>query len=224
MANYALFEPAIKRAEGGFQILPSDPGNYNSLGELVGTNYGTSAIFYEDILGRPPTIADMKAITQNYAHNLFKIHFWDKLQGDFIISQKVAETLADHAINAGNGSAIKVIQKTLNTYFGNNLAVDGGLGSLTLTAINSVPENDLFLAFSKERILDYNTKNNCDDFCPIWHDRVEDLANDHGVDLNQNINPVTGSDSKKKTALIVAVVLVASAAAIVQLNKKKKRK
>ena len=147
----------------------------------------------------------MKAITQSKAHSLFKIYFWDVVYGDRINSQKIAETLTDHAINAGTGSAVKVMQETLNNYFGTSLAVDGGMGNLTLTAINSIAkdaisEEDLFIVFSQQRFLDYNTKPTCDSFCPIWHDRVEDIADHYNIDLEEKIEPVSQLASKKKSS------------------------
>lgn len=199
MANYYEFEAAIKRAEGGYQNLKSDPGNKNSLGEYVGTNFGVSAAFYEGVIGRPPTVADMKAITQSEAHDLFKKRFWDKIFGDYITSQKVAETMADHAINAGTGSAVGVMQDTLNNYFNKSLIVDRGMGNLTLSAINSVNAEQLFIAFSQQRIADYKTKANCSTFCNIWFNRVESLADDHGVDLNKVVEPIKELASKKKS-------------------------
>uniref|UniRef100_UPI001F2088F0 glycosyl hydrolase 108 family protein n=1 Tax=Tenacibaculum piscium TaxID=1458515 RepID=UPI001F2088F0 len=62
MANYQTFQKKIQRAEGGYQILKTDSGNYNSLKQLVGTNFGVSAKVYERNIGRPPSIADMKNI------------------------------------------------------------------------------------------------------------------------------------------------------------------
>ena len=72
MASFNLFIPILQKIEGGYQNLAGDDGNYNSLGIRVGTNFGISARFYEDIIGRPPTVADMKAITKDKAKVLYK--------------------------------------------------------------------------------------------------------------------------------------------------------
>ena len=58
----AKFDPAysiVLRLEGGYQNNPADKGNYNSLGDLVGTKYGISAPVLEQWIGRPPTKMDM---------------------------------------------------------------------------------------------------------------------------------------------------------------------
>lgn len=183
MASYEVFKKKIKRAEGGYQNLIDDRGNKNSLGELVGTNFGVSAVFYETVIQVPPTVADMKNITQNEAHFLFKKYFWDRIKADSIKSQAIAETFADHAINSHPKTSTRVMQRVLNNDFKKTLVVDGVSGKMTIDAINSVPEKELFNAFSKARIAYYNGLKDCVHFCPIWHNRVKELAKDHSIDI-----------------------------------------
>lgn len=193
MASYEIFKSKIERNEGGFQKLPNDFGNYNSKNELVGTNHGVSAIVYEEIIGRPPTEAEMRAITKQEAHKIFKTRFWDKLNADFINSQKVADMLADHGINSYPTTAAKIIQRVLNKYFSFNLAIDGVIGKNTLKAINSVNDEELFIVLAQARIHAYTTYRKCDDFCHVWHNRVRYLANFYGINIEKEIAP-----SKKK--------------------------
>lgn len=187
MANYSVFQQKIQRAEGGFQMLVNDRGNYNSLKELVGTNFGISAKVYEKQIGRPPTISDMKNISQSKAHQIFKNQFWDSIKADFIASQAVAETFADHAINASPYYSTKIMQRTLNDVFGKSLVVDGISGNKTISAINNVDPTQLFNAFSKGRKSYYNSLKDCVHFCPAWHGRVEELAADHKIDITKPV-------------------------------------
>jgi len=143
MADFNKYVPILKQVEGGYQNLASDNGNYNSLGQRVGTNFGISARFYEGIIKRPPTVADMKAITLPQALGIYKKYFWDDIHGDEIKSQAVANIIADHAINGGEGSIGRIVQRILNNHFGKKLVVDGDIGPRTLAAINSVPSNEL---------------------------------------------------------------------------------
>lgn len=221
MANYELFKRKIKRAEGGYQALSKDDGNYNSLNELVGTNYGISAETYERYINRPPTIADMKAITQQQAYEIYKKDYWGAVKADLINSQKVAETFVDHAINAGVGGATKVMQRVLNNTFGKSLVVDGAPGPKTLFAINSVDAKDLFIAYSQGRKHHYSTMKRCTNFCPIWHRRVDELANDHSVNISTPVKPVAKPTGKKKAILILATVAISSIA-IALIYKRKK--
>lgn len=185
MANYNLFKHSIEQAEGGYQNFVEDKGNYNSLGERVGTNKGISARFYEQIIGFPPSVEDMKAITKEEAHILFKNEFWDKVKADNIHNQAIAETIVDHAINAGVGAAGKIVQETLNTHFGKSLVVDRSIGPVTVQAINSVDPGKLFEKISIARLEDYKRKPTYNRFGHAWRTRVYDLARKFGVEIKK---------------------------------------
>src|SRR5699024_8938029 len=135
MANFELFVPKIQNIEGGYQKLIKDKGNYNSLGQLVGTQYGVSARFYEGIIKKPPTVADMKAITKTLAKQLFKIYFWDDVHGDQLKNQSIAEIITDHAINGGESPIGTIVQKVLVYDFGKSISIDGDIGPKTALAI-----------------------------------------------------------------------------------------
>lgn len=116
MAN---FDNAIKfvfRWEGGET---TDSGGF--------TKYGISQNAY-------PTL-NIAALTLDQARAIYRRDYWDKIKGDQILSQDNALALLDYAVNAGTGKAIQDSQRVLNQA-GARLAVDGGLGPLTLAAIN----------------------------------------------------------------------------------------
>ena len=179
MANFNLFTDTIQQAEGGYQKLANDSGNYNSKHELVGTNHGIAATFYETIIGYPPSEADMRAITKATALQLFKHYFWDKIKADQINSQAVAETFADMAINSSPKRATKIMQKTLNNYFGKNLQVDGIVGNKTLAAINSVDSEQLFDYYNIERENYYRSLSSFAYWGKSWLRRIALLVEKH---------------------------------------------
>ncbi len=185
MASYELFKPSLEQAEGGYQNLKNDKGNYNSKKERVGTNHGISAKFYEKVLGRPPSISDMKSLTKVEAHILFKNEFWDKMRADSIRSQAVAEMIVDHAINANPRVTAGIVQRSLNRYFGKNLQVDYVIGSNTVKAINSVDAKQLFERIGKERLAYYKRLKDYQYFATSWTGRVFALAHKFGVDLKK---------------------------------------
>lgn len=176
MADFEKYKNTILEVEGGYQADPDDPGNYNSLGELVGTNHGISARFYERVLGYPPSVSDMKAITKDLALKLYKKYYWDPLLADYINSQAVAETFVDHGINAGKRTAIKIMQRVLNENFYTNLQVDGIMGNQTLRAINSSPEKELFDLYNQARINYYMSIGN-GKWIRGWINRVNRIWN-----------------------------------------------
>ncbi|WP_299134556.1 glycosyl hydrolase 108 family protein [uncultured Tenacibaculum sp.] len=185
MASYDLFIPSLELAEGGYQKLVKDKGNYNSLHELVGTNHGVSAKFYETIIGRPPTEEDMRSLTKIEAHVLFKNEFWDKVRADEIKSQAVAEVIADHAINANPRVTVRIVQRSLNKYFGKNLAVDGVVGYKTIEAINSVNQTKLFEKIAQERIAYYKRLRDFQYFGKSWTGRVYALGRKFGIEIKK---------------------------------------
>ena len=174
MANFNLFIPILQRVEGGYQNLVADKGNYNSLGQRVGTNYGISARFYEDIIGRPPTVSDMKAITKDEAKAIYKKYFWDDVQGDSLINQSVANVIADHAVNGGEGSIGKIVQRILVNDFKKPLTIDGDIGPKTAQTINSVDQKLLFDKIKGARASFYYALGG--DFVDAWINRLASFS------------------------------------------------
>lgn len=65
----------------------------------------------------------------------YKKEFWDKIKGDRIECQHLANALYDFAVNSGVNRAVKSLQEILN------VKVDGSLGEKTLEAINKSEKN-----------------------------------------------------------------------------------
>lgn len=175
MANFSLYIPLLLQVEGGYQAHPDDPGNYNSLGQNVGTNKGISARFYEDIIKRPPTVADMLAITTQEAQKLYKTHFWDACKGNEINSQAKANTIVDHHVNSGRG--VRLAQEVLNKNFNKKLSIDNKMGPATLSAINSVHESQFVPAYNDARAAYYKSIGN-QSFYKGWLERLKKFAID----------------------------------------------
>lgn len=173
MASFETYNPILKKLEGGFQKSSKDPGNYNSLGHLVGTNFGISGRFYESIIKRVPTEADMQAITPEQAKQIFKTKFWDNCQADQIRDQSIANTIVDHHINAGGG--IRLAQEVLNNYFGHQLKEDNVMGPITLAALNKVNPSLFVHRYNMARSEHYR-KNNNPTFIDGWLRRAEKFA------------------------------------------------
>lgn len=129
----AEFGPAyliVADSEGGYQDHSSDSGNYNSLGELVGTNWGISAPVYEEWIGYPPSRGDMLSMPKSTARLIYRTNFWNDIQGDSIVDQGVANILFDGRVNHGR-TGVRIMQRILG------VPVDGHVGPITLGAINS---------------------------------------------------------------------------------------
>ncbi len=184
MANYEDFNKTVVELEGGFQKRASDPGNFNSKKQLVGTNNGISAPVYEKWIGYPPTEIDMRSLSKTVAQEIFKKNYWHRLKASYIDSQAVAETLVDHGINAGTGTAAKIMQRVLKEKFSLDIRVDGAIGAITIEAINSVNPVLLFQEFNEARIIYYERIGNSE-WLGVWKNRVKSIANKFGIEFKK---------------------------------------
>lgn len=120
MADFRLAIPQLLKREGGYVNNPKDYG-----GE---TKYGISKRSYPEL--------DIANLTETDAIAIYKRDYWDKMRLDEITSQPIADELFDTGVNAGWNRAIKFLQESLNLLTGSTLAVDGLVGSKTITATN----------------------------------------------------------------------------------------
>lgn len=88
------------------------------------------------------------------AKQFYKREFWDKIKGDSIPNQFVANELFDTAVNMHPRNAIRFLQKSLNKFnrderddYYNDMEVDGHIGPMTLNALK------IFLMRDDERLL-----------------------------------------------------------------------
>ena len=144
MANFKLALSKVLDVEGGYQAIPEDRGNYNSFNQLVGTNRGINAQVYEDWIGRPPSIDDMKAISAVIATAIYKARYWDRMKGDLIQNHDVAEIIFDGHVNHGSWG-IKMLQEVLN------VKKDSIVGPKTLAAINAADPAWLYNTYKERR-------------------------------------------------------------------------
>lgn len=170
MASFIKFIPIVHELEGGYQNHSSDTGNYNSLGQLVGTNWGISAKVYEQWIKYPPSVLDMKNMTKTIANEIYEAWYWKAMRASEYKNQSIANILVDHAVNAGPGNSVKLVQRILNNSFGKSLKIDGIIGSKTITEINSVNQSQLFEQIKKARINYYTSLGTV--FLDGWINRV----------------------------------------------------
>lgn len=149
MASFEIAYKTIARNEGGYQKFSDDPGNYNSLGQLVGTNWGINAKVYSDYLGRPATQSEMRNMSKAVAKDIYKQKYWKGIRGNSIQDQQVATILFDGHVNHGRWG-IKMIQEVLG------VTKDGSIGPVTLNAINDANSLRLFNLYKERRKKFYN--------------------------------------------------------------------
>ena len=128
--------------EGGYVHDPDDPGgetykgvarrsNQNWLGWRIVDDMKHNSDF--------PKCLDSHTVLQQRIVELYKNKYWDRVKGDLIENQTIANKIFDIAVNMGPGTAAKLLQATLS------VKVDGSIGKQTLSALNAV-NFDLFMA------------------------------------------------------------------------------
>lgn len=135
MANFDLYFPTLLGFEGGFVDDPDDRGGATKYGvtlqEWINEGYDKDGDGDIDK-------ADLKIISTADASKIAKRLYWDKVKGDGINSQSVAEFIADWAYNSGTTTAIKKTQTALD------IKSDGVIGPITLKSINAANPHTLF--------------------------------------------------------------------------------
>lgn len=123
---------------------------------------------------------DVKLLTEEDFHRVFKNNFWDACKADKIQDQSVANMLVDFAYNSGVKRAITYLQLTLG------ITADGIIGNKTLFAINKSNGEILFKRFKKTRkkYLMSIAKGTQKDFLNGWLRRVSYMTYGH-LKLNE---------------------------------------
>jgi len=148
MASFDAFFPTLLKHEGGFVNDPADPGGATNKGITLAT-FQSSAKQY---LGIDPTLGNLKTLTDAQAGEIYKPLYWDKVRGDDIELQELADIVFDFQVNAG-GSASKLLQRVLNE-LGTQppVAVDGDIGPGTMAALNRMDQRAIYRRYKQGRI------------------------------------------------------------------------
>lgn len=127
MGNFNIAFQKTMRWEKGCVDDPQDPGGKTK----DGVTQRTYNQYYP---------GDVYKMTDYQCSRIYKIGYWDKIKGDQIKCQQVANLLYDYAVNSGVSRASKEIQGIVG------VTVDGVIGPKTIAAINSA---DGQLVFNK---------------------------------------------------------------------------
>lgn len=144
MANFDVYFPILLGLEGGWSEDPDDRGGATKYGvtlqEWINEGYDKDGDGDVDK-------QDLKIISTADASNIAKKLYWDKVRGDEINSQTIAEFVADWAYNSGVKTSVKHLQSALD------IKEDGVMGPITLKSTNMANPSSLFglLLASRER-------------------------------------------------------------------------
>lgn len=132
MADFNLAYPKTKGNEGGYAHIPGDTGGETYMGisrKWFPAWAGWSIVDTYKPLKPGQVIQNTRLMEA--VKGFYKKEFWDKLNGDSIDDQLIAERLYDFGVNAGVGRSIKQIQEVLG------IPQTGKPDAATLEAINN---------------------------------------------------------------------------------------
>lgn len=145
MADFDKYVPLLSKLEGYgiYTNNPHDKGGHTMSGITLKT--------FREFYGEHKTVDDLKAMTYEQWRHIMKSDYWDKVGGDKIMNQSIANLFADFAINCGQKTAIKKVQALVGE------DADGVVGPLTLGAINRASQVLLFNGMKATRESHYYT-------------------------------------------------------------------
>jgi lysozyme family protein len=135
----------VLKYEGGYSDHPSDPGG--------ATKYGITHAVLAQHRGASVTKADVKALTQMEAAEIYRRRYWDTASCA-ALPAGLDLAVFDCGVNQGVGRATRLLQEALK------VKADGVIGPKTLAAIASAPPRDLLAEFMARRMRAYGLLGN----------------------------------------------------------------
>lgn len=159
--NFVLGEEGLDR----LSLEKSDKGNWTGgvvgAGELKGTKWGISAASYPQL--------DIAALTRESAVAIYYKDFWCPLRGDQM-GPRIGQCVLDCAVNQGLPTAVRLLQQALT------LPADGEMGPVTISAVKTLDQDILIVAFLRERALRYAQSKQLATYGKGWFARLFDLC------------------------------------------------
>ncbi len=136
MADFSQFLPILLKFEGGYTNDTFDPGGATCKGVTLKTFQSCA----QTLLGLEPTIDNLKALTDEQAGRIYKPLYWDRVHGDEIALQELANIICDFYVNAGQHATI-LLQSVMNRVgAAPAIMVDGIIGSGTISALEKLDQ------------------------------------------------------------------------------------
>lgn len=145
MAEFSeAFEKMIKN-EGGYVLhkVSGDRGGQTYAG--IARNYHPDWTGWAIIDRGDMDNSDLTRMVRDF----YKEKFWDKMKGDDLDNQGIAETLFDFSVNAGYRNASKLAQLVVDA------TPDGIIGPRSVAKLNEIDEESFITEFALAKIARY---------------------------------------------------------------------
>jgi len=151
--NFKVCLDMLLSHEGGFVNHPKDPGGM--------TNLGVTKAVYDKHIGRSSSKAEMMALTYEDVAPIYKKNYWDKAKCDELPSG-LDWAVFDWGVNSGMSRPVKAMQKSIKT------TVDGGVGPMTLAAVNAADTKKTIKSINTQRQKFYESLKTFETFGKGW--------------------------------------------------------
>jgi lysozyme family protein len=144
MAHFdAAFEKMIVD-EGGYVLhnVPGDAGGmtYAGIARNKNPTWGGWNLIDHDEKG---------PLLTSFVREFYRVEFWDRIRGDEITQQAVAESIFNFAVNTGLSVAVKLAQLIVG------VTPDGAIGPKTIEKFNAVEADSFKKAYALAKIARY---------------------------------------------------------------------
>ncbi|MEX8509541.1 MAG: glycoside hydrolase family 108 protein [Leptothrix ochracea] len=153
MADFAPALKATLKSEGGYVNDPTDRGGETYCGIARKMNPKWEGWITVDELRKKPNFPknlDSDANLLQQIARFYKINYWDRVRGDDLKDQHIAESLFDFGVNAGTGTSIKLAQIAAKVS-----PASGVMNDDSLKALNAI-DPELFISkFTLNKVARY---------------------------------------------------------------------
>jgi lysozyme family protein len=143
----ADFDPAFQKVlhdEGGFKLtdIPGDRGGmtYAGISRKANPNWPGWTLVDHKEFGE---------VLTEMVRKFYKSNYWDRIRGDDLTVQAIAENIFNFAVNTGTTVAVKLAQLIVGT------APDGAIGPATIEKLNNVDAEAFKKAYALAKIARY---------------------------------------------------------------------
>lgn len=152
MADFSTAFQLVIANEGGYGNDPDDPGGetYKGVARKIFSKW--SGWITVDILKQQsgfPSNLDQDSDLQEAVSDFYRVNFWDKINGDQISNQDVANSIFDFGVNAGISTSASLAQMVVGA------TADGVIGPDSISGINNFNSDHFLAAFTVAKIARY---------------------------------------------------------------------